>query len=224
MDQRGAHSFVSARALLTLAQYGDDAAIYEYINAYAQNLALLGNILYALSAAAEETPDRAATARRIWPSVVGYVLDLHSRGHLKFREDFHGEMALAALIPNTAYEVQYLYREIQEKPIVWWEPIALRPQIESWLTPAAGNARCVDQLVGFLRPLSLEDQVRMGLPWVATLMQASPEKIAKGSFMLADWLIETRSAANSADLSAQWQEVVDSLVVEGVTRLAPYSE
>ena len=51
----------------------------------------------------------------------------------------------------------------------------------------------------------------MGLPWVATLMQASPEKIAKGSFMLADWLIETRSAANSADLSAQWQEVVDSL-------------
>ena len=224
MDQRGTHSLVSARALLTLAQHGDDAAIYEHINAYAENSALLGNILCALSAAAEETPNRAATARRTWPGVVRHVLDLHNRRHVQFRKDFHGEIALAALIPNATYEAQYLYREIQEKPIVWWEQLALRPEIESWLTPAAGNARCVDQLIGFVRVLSSEDQARMGLPWVATLVQASPEEIAKGSFLLADWLIETRSAANSADLSAQWQQVVDSLVVEGVASLAPYSE
>ena len=67
-------------------------------------------------------------------------------------------------------------------------------------------------------------QFRVGLPWVSTLVLASPSQIAKGSFMLADWLIETRSAAASADLSALWQQVVDALVVEGFTRLAPYSE
>ena len=64
----------------------------------------------------------------------------------------------------------------------------------------------------------------MGLPLVATLMQSSPKRIAKGSWLLADWLIETRSVANSTDLSTQWQEIVDSLVVEGVRKLAPYSE
>ena len=224
MDQRGTHSLVSARALLTLAQHGDDAAIYEHIDAYADNSALLGNLLYALSAAAEETPDCAATARRVWPSVVRHVLDLHNRGHVQFRKDFYGEMALAALIPNAAYEAQYLYRELQEQPIVWWEPLALRSEVEAWLAPAAGNALCVDQLIGFLRMLAPDDQARVGLPWVANLVLASPGNGAKGSYLVATWLIETRSAAESAGLSPQWQQVVDALVVEGVTQLAPYSE
>ena len=223
MDQRGTHSLVSARALLTLAQHGDDEAIYEHINAYTHNSALLASLLCALSAAAEETPDRAATARRIWPSVVRHVLDLHSRGHVKFRTDSHGDMALAALMPNAAYEAQYLYQEFQEQPIVWWEPLALRSDVESWLVTAAGNALCVDQLIGFLRMLAPENQASVGLPWVATLALASPDNVAKGSYLVATWLIETRSAAESAGLSPQWQQVVDALVVEGVTRLAPYS-
>ena len=54
-DSRGSHNLVSARALLTLAKDGDDAAIYEHIDAYADNSDLLGNFLRALSAAAEET-------------------------------------------------------------------------------------------------------------------------------------------------------------------------
>ena len=223
-DTRGTHSLVSARALLTLAQYGDDTATYDHINAYANNAALLGNILYALSAAAEESPDYAATARRIWPDVVRHVLDLHNRGHVQFRNDFDGEMALAALIPNTAYEAQYLYREFEGQPIMWWEPKTLRPEVEAWLAPAAGNARCADQLIGFLRTLAQEDQVCVGLPWVAKLLLASPSNVAKGNYLVETWLIETRNAAAKAGLSAQWQQVVDALVVEGATRLAPYSE
>ena len=224
MGHRRIHSLVSARALLTLAQHSDDTAIYEHINAYSGNSALLGNLLCALSATAEETPDRAATARRIWPSVIRHVLDLHNTGHLPFQETFYGEMALAALIPNAVHETAYLYRELQEKPIMWWEPVALRSEVEAWLATAAGNAKCVDQLIIFLRVLTGEDQARVGLPWVSTLVLANPGQIAKGSFMSADWLIETRSAATAVGLSPRWQQVVDALVVEGVTRLAPYSE
>ena len=224
LDERGTHSLVSARALLTLAQHGDDTSIYKFIDAYADRLALLSNLLYALPAAAEETPDRAAAARRIWPGVVRHVLDLHGRGHVEFRKYFYGEMALAALIPNAAYDVGYLYRELEGQPIVWWEPLALRTEVEAWLAPAAGNARCVDRLIGFLRTFGSENQVRIGLPWVATLVLANPDNIAKGSSMLTEWLIETKSAAANAGLSAQWQQIVDALVVEGVTRLAPYSE
>ena len=97
-DDRGTHTLVSARALLTLARDGDDTAIFEHINAYVDNLGLLENLLRALSAAAEETPERAATARRIWPKVVRHVLELNDSGHMPFQRGHFGDMALAALM------------------------------------------------------------------------------------------------------------------------------
>ena len=84
---------MTARALLTLAQHGEDSGIYEHINAYTNNAGLLGTLLGALSAAAEEAPERAAAARQVWPSVVRHVLELHSRGQVEFRDEFHGERA-----------------------------------------------------------------------------------------------------------------------------------
>ena len=215
---------MSARALLTLARSGDDTAIYEQIDAYADNSALLGSLLRALSATAEETPDRAAAARRIWPSVIRHVLDLHNVGHTPFQGEFYGDIALAALMPNAEPATEYLYRELREQPIVWWDPLELQSEVEAWLVPAIGKATCVDQLIGFLRMLTEENQARFGLPWVATLVLASPGDIANRSFLLTNWLIETRYAADAAGLSAEWQGIVDALVVEGVTRLAPYSE
>ena len=223
MDHRGSHSLVTARALLTLAQYGDDTAVYECIDAYADNSALLRTLLRALSAAAEETRERAATARQIWPNIIRHMLNLHSCGLLLFQRGFDGDGALAALLPNSANVAHHLYREIQEQPITWWDPLELRPEIEAWLGFAVGRAECVDQLIGFLKGLEPEDQARLGIPWVATLMLPSPGQIARESFMLADWLIERRPAAESADLSGQWQQIVDALVVEGVWSLAPYS-
>ena len=224
-DDRGSHSLVSARALLTLAGQCDETAIHEHIDAYADNPALLRNLLCALSAAAEETPDRAAVAQRVWPSVVNQVLNLRDSGHKPFQGETFGEMALSALLPNSAAENAYLYREIQGEPIPWWEPFSLEPEVDAWLAIAAGKGRCVDQLIGFLRILTPEDQVSVGLPWVAKAVMVSPGQVAQRSYLLAAWLIETRSAAAaSSDLSKVWQGVVDALVVEGISQLAPYSE
>ena len=223
-DPRGSHTLVSARALLTLAHNGDDAEIYTHIDAYADNPALLGKLLCALSAAAEETPDRAATARRIWPSVIRYVLMLSESGNSLFQGGDYGDMALSSLIPNATHEGSYLYSEVQSKRIKWWEPLALRVDVEAWLAVSKGRPACVDQLIIFLGVLPPEEQIRMGLPWVKTLVLADTDLIARGSWMLSTWLIEKRSAAVAAGRSASWQEVVDALVVAGVTRLAPYSD
>ena len=223
MDQRGTHSLVSARALLTLAQHGDDTAIFDFTDAYAENLALLSNLLLGLAAAAEETLDRAKVARRVWPNIIRHVLDLHSRGQVTFENDFYSELALASLIPNAAIDSHYLYREVKGQPIAWWETLTLRSEVEAWLLPAAGRDLCIDRLIAFLRTLGPEIQAKVGLPWVATMVHASPGAIAKGSYATAEWLIETRSAATDAGLSAMWQKVVDALVVEGVLRLARYS-
>ena len=223
-DDRGSHTLVSARALLTLARGADDAAIYEHIDVYADNPVLLEKLLSALSAAAEEAPDRAATARRLWPNVVRHVLQLNRSGRTPFRGTPYGDWALGALIPNTTGELPYLYREVHEKAIGWWNPVELESEVEAWLVPAAGKATCVDRLIGFIRGLEPREQVRMGLPWVAKLVEADPNRIAGRTYTLATWLIEIRAAAVDAGLSASWQQVVDALVVAGDARLAPYSD
>ena len=224
-DPRSSHTLVSARALLTLAEDGSDAALYEHIDAYADNSRLLEKLLGALSAAGEETPGRAATAKRIWPGVIRYVLQLDQSGRTPFQgTNYGGDWALASLIPNTTGELPYLYREVNGKPIEWWNPLEMVSQVEAWLVPAAGNPRCIDQLVRFLEGLGSEDQVRVGLPWVATLVKDSSNLIANRSYLLPTWLIEIRpAAAEDIELLAIWQQVVDDLVVAGVARLAPYS-
>ena len=224
VDHRGGHSLVSARALLTLAEHGDDGSLHEHIDAYSDRPSLLSKILQALSAAAEETQGRASTARWIWPSIIRQVVNMPNAGHSPLQGRNHEETPISVLLPNAAPQYAHLYREIQEMPIVWWEPLSLKAEVDMWLGSAAGKARCADQLIGFLRPLSAEDQARVGIPWVSTVVLGNLGDIAKSSFLLTDWLIETRSAAAAVGLSGQWQQVVDALVVEGVTRLAPYSE
>ena len=223
-DHRGAHTLVSARALLTVAEHGDDVAIYEHLDAYADNSALLGNLLRALSAAAEETSGRAATARRIWPNVVRHVLALNDSGHSPFQDHYHGDTTLAALMPTSAIKTSHLYHEVLDDPIAWWEPLGMQPEIKAWLTVAPGRAFCIDRLIGFLHVLAPEDQVRTGLPWVSTLVLADPAHAAGHSFVLPAWLMEIRTTAVETGRLADWQEVVDALVVAGITQLAPYSE
>ena len=224
-DPHGSHALVSARALLTLAEHGDDGAIYSYLDSYADNSTLLDHLLRALSAAAEETPDRAATARRIWPKVVRHVLALNDSDHTPFQDRYYGDQALAALMPNAAGNGLYLYREIQDNPIVWWTPLTMRSEVEAWLAPAAGKPICVNQLISFFfAALSPEEQARTGLPWVAKIVLKEPTRIAGRASLLSVWLIEIRSAVVDVGRSAKWQELIDALVVAGVTRLAPYSE
>ena len=97
-DHCGTHSLVSARALLTLADGGDDAAIYEHVNAYSEHPALLRVFLRAMSAAAEETRGRAATARRIWPRLVRHVLALCESGHAVLGSQGKEDLTVAALV------------------------------------------------------------------------------------------------------------------------------
>ena len=223
-DPRGSHTLVSARALLTLAEECDDAPIHEHIAAYADNSALLNHLLTALSAAAEETPERAAAARRIWPNVVRHVLELDESGHTPFQDGISGDMALAALIPNATGESSYLYPEVEDSRIAWWQPLAMQPEVQAWLATATGRPYCVDHLIHFLRVLTPEDQARTGLRWVSKLVSADPDHAAGHAITLSTWLIELRPVAGGAGLLAGWQEVVDALVVAGVRQLAPYSE
>ena len=156
--------------------------------------------------------------------VVAHVIALQTSGHTPFagRSEYHS--ALASLLPNPAPEAAYLYREVQGEPIVWWDPLAWQDTVARWLPLAQGHVACVDQLIAFIKPLPAEDQARVGLPWVANLVLADPSRVANRTYLLTSWLIELRQAVADASMTADWQRVVDALVVAGVSRLAPYSE
>ena len=224
IDSRGTHALVSARAILTLASDGSDAPILDHVNAFADNPTLLGSALRALSSAAEESASRAATARRVWPRIMANVLEINASGHSPFRGRHSGDRTLAALLPNAAGDVSYLYRELAGAPIEWWEPGSWREVVERWLPVAAGDPTCVDHLIAFLSVLPYDKQVRMGLAWIAQLVLPGPDRVAGRSFLLSTWLIESRASAIDQGLQADWQRIIDALVVAGVRRLAPYSE
>jgi DNA-binding transcriptional ArsR family regulator len=223
-DHRGTHALIAARALLTLAAGTDGEPVREHLDAYADNPPLLVNFLEGLSAAAEESPGRAATAARIWPSVVAHVIGLHREGHVALRDPDYGDYALASLMPNRVSEIAFFHRELGGEPIAWWQPLAWQDTVEQWIPLAQGNPACVSHLIGFLQPLPTNDQARAGLPWVERLVLADPGRVARRASLLSSWLIEVRQPASDADLLADWQRVVDALVVAGVSRLAPYSE
>lgn len=223
-DSRGTHALVAARAILTVANTEKASDVFTHIDAFANNTVLLGNFLRALSAAAEETPGRAETARRLWPSIVFHVIELHERGCTPFDERHHGEYTLASLMPTPTSDVAHLYRELQGEPIKWWAPLEWQSAIERWLSVAAGHPPCVEALILFLQVLSPIEQVRLGLPWVSTLVLSNPAQIAGRTRLIESWLIEVRTAADDAKVLPEWQALVDVLVVAGMDRLAPFAE
>lgn len=222
-DSRDFHTLVSARALLTLAEHGDDSAIFKHIDAYADSSSLISKFLGALSAVAEETPERAAAAKRLWPRIVRHVLALNDSEHTPFGGDFYGDLAVAALLPRATGDWAYFHREVQGKPTIWWDPRCLRAEVEEWLTVAKGRRRCVDRLICFLEVLTTEEQVRTGLGWISEVVLDDPE-VAADSLLLEPWLIGSRQVATVAGRSMCWQKIVDALVVAGAVQLAPYSE
>jgi hypothetical protein len=156
--------------------------------------------------------------------VIAQVLALHYAGHTLFSDRYFGETALAALAPAPTYHGAFLYREIQSEPIRWQDALGWANAIESWLPLAGGKSQCADALIQLLRTLPPADQAATGVTWVTSVVMADVEDVARHSYLLAEWLIDLRAASEDAGTLPLWQELVDSLVVAGVSRLAPYSE
>ena len=94
----------------------------------------------------------------------------------------------------------------------------------AWLTAAVGNALCVDRLMRFIRALAPEDQVRIGLPWVATVVLGDPTPIARRRVHCGDLALRDPPHRRRHGAVEQVAGSVDALVVAGVSQLAPYSD
>lgn len=224
VDQRSTHTLVAARALLMLNPSDRDAMLDDFMDEYALAPKLLTKLITALSAAGEESPRRAAAARQVWPNILRRVLRLRDEGH-DFSCDWqYGDSVLDALVPEPASTVHFLYREVQDEPARWWEPLSLQAEIGDLLATGETSPWCPGRIVQFLQAVDAEDQARLGLPWIQPLVRADPNNVRAHSPILQRWLPEIQPAAIAFGLHGTWQAIVDDLVVAGDLQLAPYSE
>jgi hypothetical protein len=222
IDHRGSHTLVAARALLQLAAAGDDGPLHEHVAAYADRPDLLEVLLHSYAAAAEEAAALADAARRVWPTVIGQLLELEKAGREPFTGDSYAAGALAALMPGPTYESAFLYREVADGPIFWPDIGAWQAALDAWTVRARGVGECVGAAVALVHALPVADQIRVGLPWVSDLALTDTNNARKNG-LVSVWLIELRPHLTKQSDIDVWQRLVDALVVEGDTELAPYS-
>jgi len=223
-DDRGSSALVAARALLLLANEGDDQPLHDHIAAYAVRSSALSSLLNALAAAAEETPAAADTARRLWPAVIEQVLAFAERTPSPFSDHYYGAAALDALAPHRASDIGFLYRELGTSPVEWRDPLGWSDALDAWIEIATGRPSCIDALIWLVDELPIALQLQFALPRVARLAETDIEAAATRSYVLSKWLIELRNAGPRKHQLASWQQLVDALVVAGDRRLAPYSQ
>ncbi len=223
-DDRGTHSLVAARALLEgFARNGDVGPVLDHVDALRAHAHLMTNFLHGLAAAGAENERRAAAARGIWPSLLRHAIDYLGGTPNPYQDKHWGDWSAAALLPDPMPWTQGLYNENAGAPINWVRAEDFVEHIDGWLPAGQGAVKCVDALIGIMKKLPTSVQVTRGLSWVSALCMQNGRVTVKQSWLSNDWLKGIRSKAEELDRLAEWQMLVDSMVVAGNEGLAPYS-
>ncbi|MFC6067103.1 ATP-binding protein [Streptomyces ochraceiscleroticus] len=223
-DDRGTHTLVAARALLEgLAKNGAVGPVLEQLDALRADAGLMSNFLHGLAAAGAENERLAEAARSVWPPLLRHAVGYLSDDPSPYRDRDWGDWAAAALLPDPLPWVQGPYNEVVGLPIDWVRAEDLVESIEDWLPAARGEVKAVDALIGILRKLPEEVQATRGVQWVSDLCIQDGRVTVKQSWLSDSWLKEIRKTAEELGKLEDWQILVDSMVVAGNERLAPYS-
>ena len=212
-------SLIAARAALWQAMDDRDAPLLHYVRAYLGDPRMLTESLRSINVAAEERPDAAAAARRLWPILMELVLDTVERNPDLLAVRYWGNSSLARLLPSPAHAQGYFTLEMAGEPERWRDLLAWSSQVERWLGVAAGSHECIDALVDAIRELDVSDQIEIGLGWIEQIVQKSGNQCAN-TFGLPRWLREREMDLLTPQQQDRWQRVVDRLVVAGETRLS----
>ncbi|MDQ3963610.1 MAG: hypothetical protein M3277_06835 [Actinomycetota bacterium] len=216
-------SLIAARAALWQATDGRDWPVLDHVRAYLGNARVLDEALRAINAAAEERPEAAREARRLWPQVIDQVLDGETTRTGELATRWRGEAVLGSLIPGPAYAFGYLTLEMADEPHQWRDLLAWAPQVDRWTEVASGNRRSIDALVTAVRELEVSDQADQGLKWIEQLVGPGGDHCA-WTYTLPEWLRERRGDITTSEQQARWQRIVDVLVVSGDHRLADLAD
>ncbi|WP_025348374.1 ATP-binding protein [Nocardia nova] len=218
------HTLVAARALLqNFAVDGAPRPIFDYLDILRPDAGILSGFLQGLAAAGAENDALAEAARALWPALLMHALTYVNDDPSVYKQATWGAWAAEALLPNPPAWAQGLYNELSGPPIDWIDPSALIGPIERWLPVGRGEHRCLEALIRLVRKLPIRKQATQGLSWVTEVCLDGDDVKVYESWSSDDWLKQIRAAADEHGTLAQWQRLVDALVVAGNSSLAPYS-
>lgn len=216
-------SLIAARAVLWQASTGRDEPLLDHVAGYLHHHWALTEALRAIGAAAEEQPDAAEAARRLWPSLMDKVLDAAEAHPDRFTTDRLSDNALSQLLPNAAYQFGYLTAEASGDPASWRALLDWSPQVERWLPHVVGDRQSIDALVIGVRELEVSDQVDAGLLWIERIVGDGGNGAAN-TYILPEWLRERQAELRTPEQRARWQRLIDVLVTSGDTRVADLAD
>lgn len=213
-------ALIVARSQLQQASDGRDEGVLRYIEGYLGRPHRLSQALRAVAAAGEESETLARHAQRLWPRLMDRVLDAAKEDANILAERTWGEFVVTSLIPSPA-DI-YITREVAA-PIRWPRPLEWPAQMERWIEQVPASRRALDMLVAAVYEMNLADQVATGLKWVWQLVAKSDGECV-GTITLPGWLRERRPDIKGEEPLAQWQRVVDRLVVAGESRVSDLAD
>ena len=238
-DHSDRDALFAARAALACAAAGHPTALQDHVRGFAANLDAMSECLMALAAAAEESPEAAATASEAWPQMIRFGLSLLAENTANEQQRDRREnraRAFKAILPAPAIEHMYGYREIRDGANTWIDPEAWEPEIDRWVQtavesrtagssaalPAGGLFGSISAMVSMLHSLPTEHQARIGIHWVEQLV-ASAGSEAANTFTLPEWLQAVRPHCRDEELDT-WQRIADLLYVHGDPRASDLAD
>lgn len=208
-----------AAAILSEAAQGRTDALDAYLEELCPHPIAIAELLEDMMRVATYDLGRRADLVGVWPRIMDWLLDAAPNG-AAFRGDGRrfGDRPLGAAVPvprPTAGDpdIDGRIRLAAEG----WPPVEqLADRIERWLPLAFGSADCADALVGFLRLQSRAVQVDPGLRWVRLVVDGDAGAVARGSFLLTEWLEALRGSEElSGSARGSYQVIVDALAAAG---------
>lgn len=210
-------------ALIRLAAADQTGLLRRHVDALLVAPDAIATLLGDALRLATYDPDRRADMRRVWPGLMEWLLDAYGAGTLRVGRGWLDEGPIAAVVPAPEGRISdpHIDRTIDAVAGDWIDVEHIHDLVDRWLPIAAGSARCVDGLVGFIRTQPVEVQLAVGLPWVGELVRGHGSSIARRSFLLVEWLESLRRTGRvQGVLRGQYQVIVDALVTGGDSRAA----
>ena len=231
----------AARAILARAVAGDESALWTHIEGLADHDDGLYELLMALAAAAEESPEAAATASETWPLIIRKCIRILAKADRcnSFPDFEQGPTKVfSALMPVPIPNFLYMYRELPDDgPVTWIDPKTWTPEIELWIStaikgatgadstsiqqqsavipsfPAGGFFGTIDSLIGTLSTLPIAQQAEAGINWVEQLAEAAGEDVVD-TIRLRQWLHDVEPHCIGETKESR-QRIVDFMYVHG---------
>ncbi|WP_221586301.1 hypothetical protein [Microbacterium sp. G2-8] len=224
IDDHGAETVSAARALLQNRSLSDENLLLSYVTTLMPASQVFSAFLRDLAAVGTESQELADSAKELWPTLLGHVLnELDANKDLYGRDDTFGGYALGHLLPSHPLSARGLHEEFGRSTFDWVHPEVLVEFIPRWLPHAAGRMPALLDLVRFLRRLPIDTQLGEGLNWLSDMCFSRPDRQITSSEVLEEWLVKVKHEVDVRGNSASWLNFVDRLVYAGNTALAGFS-